>query len=369
MATGTDAAQRPGAADAASTPGPPREGPSALAQARAALDLSLNGRGEFTDLAEARRLLDELMGDIALLGERRGTIGFSKDTDAPIRLRLIELLRSELIRTWTEPPSPPAAEMLHMLRILEELRTAAEPGGSHRVALELGDPATLGLVVEMAHDLRSPLTSILFLSEVLQNGRSGEINDLQRRQLEVIYSAAFALTTVADDLVDMSRRGERLGQEEPTIFSLAELVEGVAHMLRPMAEAKGIELRLSTPRDDRRLGRPAALNRVLMNLATNALKFTEEGFVEVEAETEGFDAIRFTVSDTGRGIPREARATLFETFRKSRQRKGFFFSGSGLGLSIARRLVEEMGGRLDYETRLDHGTRFFFTVKMPPPHL
>jgi signal transduction histidine kinase len=195
------------------------------------------------------------------------------------------------------------------------------------------------------------------------------VNDLQRRQLGVIYSAAFALTSVADDLVDMSRRGESIGREAQTVFSLAEVAESVAHMLRPMAEAKGIDFRTTTPREDRRYGRPVALSRVLVNLATNALKFTEEGFVEIAAANEGFDAIRFTITDSGRGIPRDAQATLFETFRKSRQRKGFFFSGSGLGLNIARRLVEEMGGQLDYDTRLDHGTRFFFTIKLPPPHV
>lgn len=339
-----------------------------LDRARDGVEATLHGRNEFVDTDAAVRALRSLAGDAARLLEGREAGGPGDGDEAAVRLRLVTLLRAELVSLWTgSDVAPSPAEMLPALAALEELRVATEPAGRHRTALDLGDPASLGLVVELAHDLRSPLTSILFLAEVLRNGRSGELNDLQRRQLGVVYSAAFALTAVADDLIDMARRGECPGREDPAEFSLSELFDGVGRMLGPMAEAKEIELRTVTPREDRRVGRPSAVNRVLVNLATNALKFTERGFVELRADPVGYDDLRFTVTDSGRGIPREARDTLFETFRKSRHRRGFFFSGSGLGLAIARRLVEEMGGRLEYETRIDQGTRFFFTLRLPPP--
>ena len=136
-------------------------------------------------------------------------------------------------------------------------------------------------------------------------------------------------------------------------------------MLQPLAEDKRIELRVVTPRDDRRVGQPSAISRALLNLAANAVKFTEEGFVELAAEVTEWESIRFTVTDSGRGISPEAERNLFQPFQKSERRKGVFFSGSGLGLSIVRRIVDDLGGSLSYETRLNHGTRFEFTLRLP----
>jgi len=136
-------------------------------------------------------------------------------------------------------------------------------------------------------------------------------------------------------------------------------------MLAPMAEDKGVEVRVVTPRDDRRVGRPAAINRALLNLATNSLKFTEEGYVEIAAEPSGWEGIRFSVTDTGRGMSPEAERNLFQPFQKSERRKGVFFSSSGLGLSIVRRIVDDLGGSLSYETQVDQGTCFEFTLKLP----
>jgi signal transduction histidine kinase len=108
-----------------------------------------------------------------------------------------------------------------------------------------------------------------------------------------------------------------------------------------------------------------ALSRVLLNLTTNALKFTNEGFVEVTGREVGGDRVEFSVRDTGRGIPPQNMATLYEPFRR-RQREGeYAFSGSGLGLSICRKLVEAMGSRLEVETAPDQGTRFSFVLDLP----
>jgi signal transduction histidine kinase len=117
---------------------------------------------------------------------------------------------------------------------------------------------------------------------------------------------------------------------------------------------------------DHRLGQPVALGRVLLNLTTNALKFTAEGFVEVTArQTENPRAIEFSVRDTGRGIPPQSMATLFEPFRRRQKPGEYAFSGSGLGLSICRKLVEAMEGTLQVETEAGRGTRFYFTLALP----
>jgi signal transduction histidine kinase len=107
------------------------------------------------------------------------------------------------------------------------------------------------------------------------------------------------------------------------------------------------------------------LSRVLLNLTTNALKFTGEGFVELTAIQRAPRSIEFSVRDTGRGIPPQSMATLFEPFRRRQKPGEYAFSGSGLGLSICRKLVEAMGSAMQVETAPGYGTRFYFVLDLP----
>ena len=222
----------------------------------------------------------------------------------------------------------------------------------------------LELVSEIAHDLRSPLTSILTLAEALRDGHSGAVNEVQRRQLGLIYSAALALSSTASDVVELAHGGDRLAKREPSPFSIRDILESVLHIVRPMAEEKGLELRFTSEATDRRLGYPLALSRVLLNLTTNALKFTDQGCVEIAATSTGRTELEFSVRDTGRGVNPKAMTTLYQPFR--REDRGYTFSGTGLGLTICRRLVEAMGSRLELETQQGWGTRFWFRLVLPP---
>ena len=102
-----------------------------------------------------------------------------------------------------------------------------------------------------------------------------------------------------------------------------------------------------------------------LNLTTNALKFTNEGFVEVRGTMLGGDRIEFSVRDTGRGIPPQHMATLYEPFRRRQRQAEYAFSGSGLGLSICRKLVEAMHSTMQVETESGQGTRFYFVLELP----
>ena len=164
---------------------------------------------------------------------------------------------------------------------MEELHQALEPDWSQHFADRLSGPDGMELVVEVAHDLRSPLTSILFLAETLQRARSGPINAVQERQLGLIYSAAFGLSSLASDVIELARGGDRLVDLDPLPFSVADIFESVRDIVQPIAEEKGLQVRLQMPTDDFRVGYPVALSRVLLNLTTNALKFTADGYVEV----------------------------------------------------------------------------------------
>src|SRR5712691_7818646 len=185
--------------------------------------------------------------------------------------RLLEMLRAEVIRGWaanTDALDP--AAMLRMLEAMERVRDAIEPEAAHPLADRLSEPGGLDLVVEIAHDLRSPLTSILFLSETLQTGLSGDVNEFQHHQLALIYSAALSLSALVSNAIELARGGDRLVDNEPCPFSIHQTLDAVRYMLRPTAA-------------DLRIGYPVALSRALLNLTCNALQFTEHGLVEIAA--------------------------------------------------------------------------------------
>jgi signal transduction histidine kinase len=286
---------------------------------------------------------------------------------------ILDRFRAELLLEWARAPvSPPTPEMLRTLQNLERLRgsTEPEPVDADSFAMRLLRPDGLELAIELAHDLRSPLTSILFLAETLRRGRSGPVSETQRRQLGIIYSAALGLISVASDVMELARSGDRLTETEPSPFSVTEILQSVADIVQPMAEEKGLTIRLLPPDADRRLGYPVALSRVLLNLTSNALKFTDEGFIEIVAHPCAASRVEFSVRDTGNGIDPDVVASLYQPFRPDRHRaSGWRFSGTGLGLAICRKLLAAMDSELRFETRRGWGTRFFFELHLPPAAL
>src|SRR5438034_1346394 len=161
-------------------------------------------------------------------------------------------------------------------------RLAPEPEPQDLTAC-LAGPNGLDLVVDLAHDLRSPLTSILFLAEALQQGQGGTVTPEQSRQVGLIYSAALSLCATASDVLELARGGNRLVDRSPTPFSVVETFASVRSMILPIAEEKGLDVQLVHPVPERRVGQARALSRVLLNLATNAVKFTDTGYVELVA--------------------------------------------------------------------------------------
>ncbi|HEX9611018.1 MAG TPA: HAMP domain-containing sensor histidine kinase [Gemmatimonadales bacterium] len=241
-----------------------------------------------------------------------------------------------------------------------------QPGAEEQdLATSLAGRSGLDLVIEMAHDLRSPLSSVLVLAESLADGRSGPVNERQRRQLGMIQSAVLGLCSTASDVVELARGGQRC-EQECVLFSVREVLESVRDLTSPTAEEKGLELLVESPAHDRRQGHPRALSRVVLNLTSNALKVTEAGSVVIAAREIGRSTIEFSVTDTGPGIDADALRTLYQPVRQSGTDARHNFSGSGLGLAICRRLVRAMDSQLHVETEPGSGTRFFFDLWMPP---
>src|SRR3989441_7770941 len=143
------------------------------------------------------------------------------------------------------------------------------------------------------------------------------------------------------------------------------MLESVSDIVRPIAEEKHLTVRLLAPTHDERKGHPVALSRILLNLTTNALRFTDQGYVEIVAQETGPDRIEFAVRDSGRGIPPDKITTLFQPLRKESGRRGQLFSQTGLGLTICRKLATAMKSELKVESRIGWGTRVFFQPGPP----
>ncbi len=351
------------------------EGPSGGAVAPALWDALrdavLWAQTEWERAVEHAAGIDEVSAHLAQLSGaiRQQASGQNPDLTAlprnALSRRLIGLIRAAFLERAQALPAPDAGQLLRMLGAIEQVSQRLEADWSQHFADRLSGPDGLELVVEVAHDLRSPLTSILFLAETLQRGRSGPVNPVQERQLGLIYSAAFGLSSVASDVIELARGGDRLVDLEPIPFSVTDILESVRDIVQPIAEEKNLTVQLTMPEADFRIGHPVALSRVLLNLTTNALKFTAEGFVEVTARETGARVVEFSVRDTGRGIPPQGMATLYEPFRRRLKPGEYAVSGSGLGLSICRKLVEAMGSTLGVETASGYGTRFHFVLELP----
>jgi signal transduction histidine kinase len=347
----------------ARTPVPKRAWPGQLCAAAARLQARADlGSREFGD-GEARReiatIADACCRDTELIGVL--TAGA-----AALRCHAVAVLRAELVRGWSLKPAP-ATDMVQLLEWLEAAHAAA---GAQVAAEDDGNaehdwtPDLPELAVEVAHDMRSPLSSILFLAELLHRDEEGRLSPVQRRQLGIIYGASLSLVGLTNDMVELTY-GSRMNPV-PLPFSVNEVLAGTERAVRPLAEQRGLSLDVRVLQAPNRLGCSLLLGRVLLNLTTNALKFTQEGGVVLSAREVGGQCVEFSVRDTGAGIPAAALGRLYAPFRVAPARPGGFeFSGTGLGLAMCRRLVEAMGSKLEVMTG-DWGTRFSFRVDLPP---
>ena len=251
-------------------------------------------------------------------------------------------------------------QILRVLRAIDHVEDALE-----RARLESPCPPTqdaTAAMAELAHDLRSPLSSVVFLVDGLRRERSGPLTEAQRRELGLVYSAAHTLSALADDIVALGRGADGL-LGAPGPFCLSDIVGRTLDVVRPMVGEGGPELRVSLPERDCRVGHPVALSRVLLNLIGNAVRHTEHGYVEVAITEPTETRVRLAVRDTGPGLPAEVRARLARTGGGGASEATS--AGNGLGLVISRKLVAAMGGDLAVETPADGGTRFSFELDLP----
>jgi signal transduction histidine kinase len=217
-------------------------------------------------------------------------------------------------------------------------------------------------MTEIAHDMRSPLAAILLLVEPMRRGQRGPVTPVQERQLGLIYGAALSLSALANDIIEAARGDCTAPAARP--FSVRATLDDAWALVRPIAEEKHLEVHATYPGHDARIGDAAALHRVILNLVTNALKYTDSGSVAIECAELNDTDIEFTVHDTGDGIPAHALDALSDSIRTSPA--AYRYSSSGLGLAICKALLEKMGSTMRIETQPSgRGTRVTFRLVLP----
>ncbi|NVJ98063.1 MAG: response regulator [Alphaproteobacteria bacterium] len=230
--------------------------------------------------------------------------------------------------------------------------------------LEAANKAKDRFLANMTHDLRTPMTGVLGMMELLRETR---LTKEQGRLLETAKTSAGYLLAIINDILDYSKLESGKFKLKPAPTDVLAITSDIVEMLRPQATVKGIEMELSLPEDEElwvtidgvRIG------QVLFNLVGNAIKFTEKGGVTVRLRTEqrgGQHHLSWAVRDTGAGIPRERLPKLFERFEQLDSSVTRQQGGTGLGLAIIKELLDLMDGLVEVESVIGEGTEFRFTV-------
>ncbi len=266
-------------------------------------------------------------------------------------------------------------------RMLANIRERDERLARHRESLErdvadrtrdyaeaaaeaaAANKAKSDFLATMSHEIRTPMNGILVMAELLAKA---DLPRHARRQAEVIARSGESLLAIINDILDLSKIEAGKLEVETLDLDVGQAIEGVMRLFADRADGKGLDLaaRIALPPESMVRADPVRLGQVLANLVNNALKFTAEGSVTVIVEPAPGEPglIRFSVHDTGIGIPEDKLGSIFEQFSQADQSTTRQFGGTGLGLSIARRLVAAMGGRIWVTSTPGEGSCFAFVL-------
>ncbi|HEC21580.1 MAG TPA: GAF domain-containing protein, partial [Chloroflexi bacterium] len=253
-------------------------------------------------------------------------------------------------------------------RLLEEVTRANEQ-------LRELDQLKSQFLANMSHELRTPLNSIIGFSRVMLKGIDGPLNDLQTQDLTTIHQSGQHLLGLINNILDMSKIEAGKMEIQPEYVNLEDIVDTVIATGRGLVKDKPIQIfKEVEPGLPMVYGDPVRLRQILLNLVSNAAKFTHEGSITVRVERKDYDPltgepprVQVDVSDTGIGIAKEDMDKLFEAFRQVDGSTTRQVGGTGLGLAISREFVEMHGGRMWVESEPGVGSTFSFTIPLHPP--
>jgi len=221
-------------------------------------------------------------------------------------------------------------------------------------------------IASMSHELRTPLNSIIGFTGIILQGLSGEINTEQRKQLGMVYGNAKHLLELINDILDLSKIEAKKMKIFPRKFDIRKVVDEAVGTVYPTIKEKGLELIIRMPENSSEIySDRAKAEQVLINLLSNAAKFTNQGRIEVEGHLEaGGKELVVSVSDTGIGIKESDLDSIFDVFRQLYKPYEKKPEGTGLGLSISKKLVEMLGGRIWVSSQYGKGSKFSFSLPL-----
>ncbi|MBX2884091.1 MAG: response regulator [Granulosicoccus sp.] len=282
-----------------------------------------------------------------------------------IHSHLAKLQRNEPIQSLEVIAS---RELINLGDTVNELGNILELRKLKEIELKEASRAKSEFLANMSHELRTPMNGVLGMLNIV---RATDLNPEQKEALKIATSSGRSLLTLINDILDFSKIEAGRLEFEKIPFELESLVEDCTEVLAEQAHSKSIELLCNIDRDiaPSVVGDPTRIKQVLTNLLGNAVKFTNDGEVLVQVDRMAHDSqpdrIRFSVTDTGVGISKEALEKVFESFAQADGSTTRQYGGTGLGLAISKQLIEGMDGTVGVQSELGKGSVFWFELELP----
>jgi len=252
-------------------------------------------------------------------------------------------------------------------QLQEIVKHRTESLQSAKEEAETADKAKSQFLATMSHEIRTPLNGVIGMAQLLL---SSEIDDKNRQYIDGIYQSSTMLLETLNNVLDYAKLVEGVHIPESEEFSLKQLSHSIILLFTPMATEKNLKLNVNIAQDvqDASFGSMGALRQVLSNLVANALKFTQQGQVElgVTCLTKNAEKqqLRFTIKDTGIGIPEALQFHIFERFTQADEAITRRFGGTGLGLAICKKMVESLDGTIGVQSEEGKGSEFWFELSL-----
>ncbi len=254
----------------------------------------------------------------------------------------------------------------HIRKINHNLETKNNELTELNKHVETASKAKSNFLANMSHEIRTPLNAILGYTQILLRDKS--LKEDHGSTLKIVLNSGNHLLELINDILDISKIEAGRMESHPDDFDLTLLVKDLSAMFKIRCEQKTLGWKSEGMGDSSLpvFGDEGKLRQVLINLLGNAVKFTTEGEVSFQVSRDGKDRYLFEVKDSGSGIPLESQESIFEPFRQDQE--GLKKGGTGLGLAISKKQLDFMGGKLALESEPGKGSRFYFSLNLPPAH-